>query len=312
LNSEESTRLGKCEPLSGTEAREKQMLIYDQGFPKWKKKDFRQFVQALIEHGPDNLQAVVEAIKRQPIEEVVCYSQQFWLKCHELQNAEEILGKLNRADLLLNRRKALQETLGKKINESNAGEDSWIKYQPERWKGQRFSSEDDNQLLIQVFEIGLETPDVFAILQSKLIRSDEYSPFLRTRTKEELHTRFNLLMHMIEAETNENGAPSIIFPQQETNEFVLNGDDHSVLVQKNGMNSDQLITEGIIKGKPSSSQSSKSAKTVMAESIKDSPGMAVNHNSKKRKWIDVDEGNNDEDIRTKSSRQSEERFYEFE
>lgn len=52
-----------------------------------------------------------------------------------------------------------------------------VQYDPHHWIGQRFSKEDDVQLLLNISEIGMLTCDVFGSLRSKLMQVFTYWVF---------------------------------------------------------------------------------------------------------------------------------------
>lgn len=90
--------------------------MVEQGFSSWKKKHFTQFINAMAQYGPENLEALANAITGKEAEEVVRYSQVFWLRCHELLNFEEIMSKLKRPELVKERRSKLQNLLNAKVS----------------------------------------------------------------------------------------------------------------------------------------------------------------------------------------------------
>ncbi len=71
---------------------------------------------AMKEHGPDNLENVAKEVSRKEVEEVVQYSQVFWMKCHELENFEQLMEKLDRPLLVMDRRKHQQNLLDDKVS----------------------------------------------------------------------------------------------------------------------------------------------------------------------------------------------------
>lgn len=92
------------------------LLVILKGFSSWKKKHFDQFLSAMKKHGPDNLESVAKEISRKEVEEVVQYSQVFWMKCHELGNFEELMELLGRPSLVTDRRKHQQNLLDEKVS----------------------------------------------------------------------------------------------------------------------------------------------------------------------------------------------------
>ncbi|ODN00061.1 SWI/SNF-related matrix-associated actin-dependent regulator of chromatin subfamily A member 5 [Orchesella cincta] len=201
LSLAELTRLKSCEQFSGIESREKSMLK-NESFSAWKQNHFDQFISAVVKYGTDNLEQVAQAVKKKEMEEVVAYSQVFWIKCHELFNFEEVMKKLDKQELVKERRKAQHDILKRKFQHSDSGSGIKLVYEPGHWMGKRFSKEDDIKLLSCLMKIGLLTPNVFEVLRLKLslAEEEEFSPFLRTRTSEELYARFNLLMYMTQKE----------------------------------------------------------------------------------------------------------------
>lgn len=93
------------------------MHVILKGFPSWKKKHFNQFLNAMKKHGPDNLESVAKEVSRKEVEEVVQYSQVFWMKCHELENFQQLMKKLDRPTLVMDRRKHQQKLLEEKVSQ---------------------------------------------------------------------------------------------------------------------------------------------------------------------------------------------------
>ncbi|CAL8109612.1 unnamed protein product [Orchesella dallaii] len=203
LKQSEMLRLKNCERLNGAESREMSMCK-DDSYSTWKQKDFNQFIDAVAKHGTDDLEQVAQALKKKRMEEVVAYSQVFWMKCHELFNFEDVMKKLNKQELVRERRAAQQDILTRKFGGPGATFDTKLVYEPSHWVGKRFTPEDDVKLLRCLMNIGLATPDVFEVARIKLLLADgdESCPFLRTRSRDELLARFNLLMYMIQKEFN--------------------------------------------------------------------------------------------------------------
>jgi len=71
----------------------------------------------LAKHGTEDLEQVAQALKKKQMEEVVGFSQVFWMKCHELFNFEDIMKKLKKPNLVQERRKAQQDILELKVFE---------------------------------------------------------------------------------------------------------------------------------------------------------------------------------------------------
>merc|ERR1711971_651522 len=200
---EEQKRIDEAYELSEEEQEEKEDLL-TQGFTKWSKRDFNQFIRLHEKYGREDIDAISKEIEGKNPDEVRDYSAIFWERCQELQDIDRIMGQIEKGEAKIQRRALIRKALDAKIARYRAPfHQLRIAYGTN--KGKNYTEEEDRFLVCMLHKLGFDKENVYEELRSTVRNAPQFrfDWFIKSRTAMELQRRCNTLITLIERENHE-------------------------------------------------------------------------------------------------------------
>lgn len=190
--------------LPEEKALEKEKLI-SESFSDWNRKDFRAFVSACERNGRDKMDKIIadvtNATTKTP-EEIKLYYDTFWSRNNELNDSERVVEKIEKGEQKIARVIAIKIALKSKVENCEGNPWLTLKIHYGTNKGKTFTEDEDRFLVCMMNKLGYGAWDQLKqeIRKSWLFRFDW---FFKSRTAVELQRRGDVLIRMIEKETDE-------------------------------------------------------------------------------------------------------------
>ncbi|KAI5190000.1 SWI/SNF-related matrix-associated actin-dependent regulator of chromatin subfamily A member 5 [Nematocida sp. AWRm77] len=177
--------------LLAPEEEEKKKQLYAQGFLTWTKRDFWAYIKACEKYGRTALERIAEDLPDKTSEEIEKYSQVFWARITELQDADKVQAQIVKGEQKLLRTQKIKECLSEKI--SAEGKDLRIVY-PINSKFFGYTEEADRFILLNLSK-DLEDTRCYEKLWQQIRMSQEFlfDYYIRIRTPHDLQKRAQFL-----------------------------------------------------------------------------------------------------------------------
>ncbi|CAK7896958.1 ISWI chromatin-remodeling complex ATPase Isw2p [[Candida] anglica] len=179
--------------------------LLGQGFSNWNRRDFIHFISVSSKYGRNSIRAIASEFEDKTIEEVREYAQAFWENYEQIDGFERFLTSIEQGEEKIRKIKVQKESLRRKLSQYKYPlQELMLKFPPASTSKRVFSEEEDRFLLVQLYKIGLDRPDVYerirdAIKDSKLFKFDF---FFQSRNAGELSRRCTTLLGCIAKEFN--------------------------------------------------------------------------------------------------------------
>ena len=178
----ELKKIDEAVQLTEEEIAEKEVLS-KQGFDKWTKRDFNNFIKACERHGRTNLKAIAEEIEGKTFEEVVEYSKVFWERCKELPDYDKLVGTIEKGEQRILKTKEVQDALTAKVARYRLPLQQ-IKLSYGQNKGKTYTEEEDRFLIVHMQKFTYGSEDMYDRIRSELKKSPmfRFDWFIKSRT----------------------------------------------------------------------------------------------------------------------------------
>jgi len=193
--------IDNAESLTEEEQTEKEALI-KQGFENWSKRDFQQFIRALVSYGwTEDFELLASEIPDKSASEVGEYYPIFKKKWKTLADHARIATRIQEGEAKRNKRSNLEALLGEKIN-SVVYPMQELELNYPSTKGKVYSEEEDRYLLCRLNHYGMQAEDVYERIKRDISEFPvfRFDWFFKSRSPQELARRCTTLLSMIEKE----------------------------------------------------------------------------------------------------------------
>lgn len=192
----EQQEIANARPLTEQERDLKHQLL-SQGFGNWNRKEFQHFIALSTKYGRNSLQLIASEFDTKSIDDIRAYAQQFWRNYKEIDGYEKIIANIEAGEDRIRRIKLHKECLRRKLSQYTYPlQELVFKFPPAASNRKVWSEEEDRFLMVQMYKVGLDRPDVYdrlkqAIRDSMLFKFDF---FLQSRTTAEIARRCQTLL----------------------------------------------------------------------------------------------------------------------
>lgn len=189
------------QPLSEDELKEREELLQE-GFSNWTKKDFTAFIKANEKYGRKALTDIAREMETKTEEEIRAYSDVFWQRIDELNDAEKYKRNIERGEQRIERQQAIMDAIASKLaKHKNPWQELRISYGTA--KGKAYTEEEDRFLVCMMHKLGYGAWDELKAEIRNHWRF-RFDWFLKSRTPQELARRSDTLIRLIEREAEED------------------------------------------------------------------------------------------------------------
>ncbi|QPG73854.1 hypothetical protein FOA43_001169 [Brettanomyces nanus] len=189
--------------LTPKEEELKQELL-DQGYGNMLRRDFFQFIGACAKYGRNNMEAIASEFPEKTLEEVKEYAGAFWENFREVDGYERQLGHVEQGEDRIRKNIIQKEMLRRKVSQYEYPvEELKLKYPPHSAsKKMTFNEDEDRFLIIQMFRIGIDNPDIYELIRQSINDSPmfRYDYFFNSRTATELNRRCITILSSLQKE----------------------------------------------------------------------------------------------------------------
>eukprot|EP00866_Antonospora_locustae_P001934 jgi/Antlo1/1934/96 len=174
--------------LSDDEKRMKEEMM-KQGFEKWSKKDFNNFVKAMCLYGRNNFEKILNMVDKDE-HDVRNYYETFWKRYKEIPNHNKIIAKIEKIELQIKKNEIIRKKFEEKMK-SNLLKNNYILN-----TRSKLYSEDFDIFLLECYIKHCESNDISRriLLDVKKNQKFKFNYFIKTRTVSEIFKRTNLLI----------------------------------------------------------------------------------------------------------------------
>jgi SWI/SNF-related matrix-associated actin-dependent regulator of chromatin subfamily A member 5 len=231
LRDEKNRKMGKIVPVDARgkteEDRVREQLVVERSqlgdiilekeslvraaFPSWTRRDVKYFILALERFGKKNGDRVCREVHEKTgksTEEVSNYMEVFFRRIADIENSEQLIQRLERAEVRNAKRDIYNDLIKSKIAKYNYPE-STMGFDGLRRIGDSFTDAEDRGVFMLLAKVGYGFWDQ---LRDEINRSHIFRTnwFMRTRQPAELQARCERLLRCVEREfePKENGGPS--------------------------------------------------------------------------------------------------------
>lgn len=210
----EQAEIDHSRRLTAEEEELKQALLQD-GFGAVSRRDFFQFVAASAKHGRNSIEKIVNEgeAEGKTREEVVEYAKAFWKRFREIDGYERQIAHIEQGEDHIRKMVVQQEMLRRKMCQYEYPlAELKFKYPPRsnlNKNKKTFTEDEDRFLVVQMFRIGLSTPDLYEEIRKSIHKNSlfKFDYFLTSRTTTEINRRCVTLLASLQKEY-ENALPS--------------------------------------------------------------------------------------------------------
>lgn len=139
--------------------------LYNEGFSKWDRSDFKKFYEALIHYGAEDFESIATHLPDKTLDEVTKYTKVFMLRgpteVKMYSQIDKSLKAKNKQRAL--RKKKIEMFQWKCAKYTNPAEELVI-----RANGTEQKDLNDNYLVRALFEIGIETENVYRLIHGRI------------------------------------------------------------------------------------------------------------------------------------------------
>ncbi|CAN6662386.1 ISWI chromatin-remodeling complex ATPase Isw2p [Trichomonascus vanleenenianus] len=222
----ENKIIADAEPLTEEEEAEKQELARS-GFSDWSKRDFTSFIHHVAKYGRDNYTAIARQYHDKTPEDIRQYSEVFWQRYKEIDGYDRYLAQIEAGEEKNKKLIRQQKQLRQKIESYRAPMSEMTITYPVSNAKKTYTEEEDRFLLLQVDELGLDSPNLYEKIQERIKHSPlfRFDWFFLSRTPVELSRRVSTLLLAI---TREFDGPTALKRKSGPRKAVHNDGDSSV------------------------------------------------------------------------------------
>lgn len=227
LRDEKNRKQGKIVPMDGkgkteeinvrdsiADAREKlgqiameKETVSRSAFPQWTRRDFKYFILALERYGKRSVDRVCKEVHDKTgkkTDEVARYLDVFFGRISELENADQLVHRIERAEVRNAKRDIYNDLIKTKIAKYAFPETS-MSFEGLRRIGDSFTDREDRGIFLILSKVGYGFWDLLKeeISKAPMFRNNW---FVRTRTPQELQARCERLIRCTERESVESKA----------------------------------------------------------------------------------------------------------
>lgn len=202
-----AAEIENAQPLTEEEKQRKEELI-NEGFINFTKRDFHHFINLMVKNGKNNIDGIVEDWPDKDPEEVRRYFDTFNKRYQELHDWNKYINQVEAGETKAKTQVKQSELLRRKVGSCPCPlSDMQIVYPVSNTK-KAYTEEEDRFLLVQLNDIGIDTPGVYEIIRDR-IRSCglfEFDWYFLSRTPTELGRRCATLLLVVMREFEGPGA----------------------------------------------------------------------------------------------------------
>ncbi|AOA64720.1 ATP-dependent DNA translocase [Komagataella phaffii CBS 7435] len=167
-----------------------------EGFSKWSRRDFTNFIHACANHGRENLTMIAKQMKNKTFEEVEAYSKAFWANYKQVQGYEKYIQEIELGEQKAHKLRLQHELLAEKIRQCKSPlRELVIQYPPNNSK-KVYTDLEDRYLLTMLNKHGLNRDNLYDIIKREICQCElfKFDWYFRSRTPQELARRCNTLL----------------------------------------------------------------------------------------------------------------------
>lgn len=216
----DQAEIDRSRPLTEEEEAEKQELL-EQGFGNWSRKDFYQFVSACAKYGRNHIADIAMEFPEKTEEEVKEYAEAFWEHYAEIDGYERQLMHIEQGEDRIRKLAVQNEMLRRKMAQYKSPLQQMNLKNPPHSSKRTFTDDEDRFLLVQMFRIGLDNPEVYEIMRETIQTSPlfDFDFWFQSRTSTELNRRCLTLLTSLQREF-ERQLPSWYKPREKRRRYV--------------------------------------------------------------------------------------------
>lgn len=197
-----------AEPLTEEEQAHKEELV-NEGFPMFTKRDFHHFLHLAAKHGRDGIDAIVQEWSEKDEPTVRRYHKVFFERFKELADHERYMAQIEAGESRSRKQNYQFEILKNKVTGCRAPLSEMQIIYPVSNVRRSYNEDEDRFLLVAMYELGLDTPNLFEEIRTRIRTSGlfDYDWFFMSRSAVEISRRCSTLLLII---TREVDGPSAL------------------------------------------------------------------------------------------------------
>lgn len=192
-----------AEPLTEEEQVRKEELV-NEGFPMFTKRDFHHFMHLAAKYGRDGIDQIVKEWRDKDESTVRRYHKVFFDRFKELNDYERYMAQIEAGESRSRKQNYQFEILKTKVTGCRAPlSEMQISY-PVSNVRRSYSEDEDRFLLVAMYELGLDTPNLFEEIRARIRTCGlfDYDWYFMSRSAVEISRRCSTLLLIITREVD--------------------------------------------------------------------------------------------------------------